>query len=228
MSWYTRFREDDSVVRYSRQPSNSNLTAVRSLVIDHLKKSFAEQDIGIAFFFCDYQDQEYQSSTAIIASLLKQLSSLRSPLPSAVVDLYKRSGRRQGRLQFEVLVNTLKGIAKEFSRTYIIIDALDECSDKNYRRSLLQILSELEMMSVKLFLTSRPHSEDIKRNLGTYPQIIVEASEADIRTYLDHKIDQDEGISDIIDDSLKTEIVDTIAKGAQGMYACQFPVVVNI
>jgi hypothetical protein len=88
---------------------------------------------------------------------------------------------------------------------------------KDIESLFLEVLEDLGKLSVRVFVTSRPHPHDIKQKLDACPKITIEASDLDIKKYLAHKIDQD-GDTDLIDKPLKEEIVTNIVNGAQGMY----------
>jgi hypothetical protein len=198
------------------------------LVIDNLRSTFVEQGVAIAFFYFDYRDQDNQSPAKVVASILKQVASLKPKLPHPVAELHKRCEEKRDDPQLQDLQNTLLLTCQEFRQTFIIVDALDEYAVGKHRAPFLRVLKELAKISVQVFVTSRPHPDDIKRNLGASPQITIEASDSDIRKYLAQKIDQD-GDTDLIDEQLKEEIVRNIASGAQGMFVSpsqQLPILI--
>jgi hypothetical protein len=186
------------------------------LVIDQLRCAFTDQNVAIAFFYFDYLDQDHQSPENVVASILKQLVSYKSMLPRPVAELHERLEKQRGHPKLQDLVTTLLLTCQEFREVFIIIDALDECDAKRHRQPFLKVLKDLKNASVKVFVTSRPYPDDIKRHLDASPEIIIEASDSDIRKYLAHKIDQD-GRPDLIDESLKDKIVTDVVNGAQGM-----------
>ena len=173
--------------------------------------------MGVAFFYCDYRDQENQSTLNMVASILKQLISSKPALPLPVVNLYERFEKSQNTFRLKALEPTLLLVYQEFRRSFVIIDALDECDAVRHRKSFLQVLKGLEGTSVRLFITSRPCSGDIKRSLGAFPQVTIEADSMDIRNFLTETIDHNDGTADIIDEALKEDIVEGIAKRAEGM-----------
>ncbi|KAE8448932.1 hypothetical protein EG329_008728 [Mollisiaceae sp. DMI_Dod_QoI] len=188
-----------------------------SLVIDQLRRTFAGQDVAVAFFYFDYRSQDYQTPANVIASLLKQIVAQSSILPPSASELYEKFKKQRDCPQFQELQNTPLLVLRDFSRLFLVIDALDECDAKKHRKPFLKVLKDLESTSAKVFVTSRPHPDDIKKSLCSCPKIKVEASDEDIRKYLAHKIEQD-GDTDLIDEKLKDEIVSSITNGARGMF----------
>lgn len=193
----------------------------RSNVIDHLRDTFTEDDVGVAFFYFDYRDQDFQSRANIIASILKQLASSGPELPGPIAEFYKRFQYVGGQPKAEDLQTVLLLTCKEFRQVFIVLDALDECDAKRHRRSFLGFLKALMNTSVQVLVTSRPHPYDIKQTLDACPTIKIEASDSDISTYLSHEI-AERGDMDLIDEHLEEEIVTTLVKGAQGMHVSLF------
>lgn len=181
--------------------------------------------MAITFFYFDYNDQDYQSPANVVASILKQLASQMSTLPLPITELHERFEKQRDHLQLQDLETTLLLTFREFRQIFIIIDALDECDAKKHRKSFLKVLKDLENTSARVFITSRPHPDDIKQALCASPRITVEAGDSDIRKYLAHKIGED-GDTDLIDEPLKEEIITNIANRAQGMLVDLFQAIV--
>jgi ankyrin repeat domain-containing protein 50 len=199
---------------------DSYLPRVRSLVIDYLRKLTGKW-LGVAYFYCDYRDPDQQTAVNVVASLLKQLLMLQNTLPIPVTELFERYDREKMQAQLEELECIFSLACREFRRSYIVIDALDECDTRN-RKSILGFLKKLGKWSASVLVTSRPHSQDIGRSLCPCSEIIIEASDTDIRKYLAHKIDEDDDIADLLDETLKQEVIRKIADGARGMLVPQF------
>lgn len=116
------------------------------------------------------------------------------------------------------LMQILKLVGVTFDRVFIIIDALDECDGKRHRKEILRILKNLEIAPFSLFVTSRPHPQDIKQHFENATRIHVEASEKDLRTFCSRMIDENENINELVDEALREDILSTISRNAQGMY----------
>jgi NACHT domain len=192
-------------------------TVLLSLVVDNLRCRFAGQNVGIAFFYCDYRDQDRQTTPNILTSLLQQLITHTPSMPLSVQELYKRYKNDRGSISLADLEETISMVLKEFKQSFILIDALDECDVNRHRKSFIQVLKRLEERSVRVFITSRPHPDDIQRALSPCSQICITASDSDIRRYLNELIDLDDAATSIIDEALKEDIVTEIVGTAQGM-----------
>lgn len=86
----------------------------------------------------------------------------------------------------------------------------------------MPFLATLQRTSrIRLFVTSRPYPEDVRKAFDPVPQISVQASDADLRKYLRRRI-EDSGNADIIDEDFRQHLIEAVAKGAQKMYANHF------
>ena len=179
---------------------------------------FAGENIGVAYFYCDYCDQQNQTISSIMASLLKQLASLRSPVPPSIMEFHEQFKRQKDSIQVIDLEAALLEISREFEQTYIVIDALDELEVGKQRLAFLDILKDLSKQGVKVFATSRPHPNDIRHILGSFPQISIEASDSDVRKYLIQTIEADIVVADIMNEPLQEEIVNVLTNNSQGMF----------
>src|SRR5436305_7690386 len=94
-------------------------------------------EIGFAFIYFDHQEAQSQKSTHYIASLLRQLEQQKHTLINSVQNIYEELSPKCRRSDLRTLSNLLSASANSFkSRIYIILDALDECTE-NCREKLL-------------------------------------------------------------------------------------------
>lgn len=166
-------------------------TILTSIVIEALYEHYkGDENIGIAYVYFDFRRREEQRMSVLLASLLKQMC--RGPaLPKCVEKLYDKHQARKTRPGQVELSETLLSVVSNFSRCFIIIDALDECqADSDIRN---QFLSEIFSIQVKcglnLFATSRFISE-ICDQFEKGLVLEISAHEEDVQRYLDHHMTQ--------------------------------------
>lgn len=167
-------------------PPDAGKTILASIVVDHLWNTIRNDDIGVAYAYCDYRKYEEQTSNNLVTSLLNQLLRQQSkPLSNDVNKLYLQHDQQGTRSSQVELFSLLQAETVNFSRIFIVIDALDECSnDDRTRQSLLERLRPLQKStSVNLMVTSRP-LPDITEEFERAMILEIRASEPDIRTYL--------------------------------------------
>jgi hypothetical protein len=131
---------------------------IASIVVDHLKTSFPDDKTGKAFLYCIYKRQDNQEIDDLLASLLGQLAVWQSMVPESIRELYNKHQRgEKPRLSRNEILEVLSSITKTYSRTFIIIDALDECKTDHIRNELLSEVYKLQEESdTRLMVTFRP------------------------------------------------------------------------
>ena len=210
-----------TVLTYGRLPpvltARALLIGHRSLVLDELLNAVGDEDIGVAYIYLDYADRQAQALDNLIASLAKQLSLWKEGSED-IKALYEQCQRGKSRPDLSKLEATLKTVCNRFKRVFFVFDALDECED-NIRRLLLAQLKSLEKSRCRFFLTSRPHLQDLQRNLCDYPKIEIKAQDLDIKLLIHKRIEDDATLSELVEDnkSLEGAIVDEIIKNAKDM-----------
>lgn len=102
-------------------------TVLTSIIVDYLETSSEHSTgIGIAHLYCSFQQQ--QRSLDLVTSLLKQLTQRRTYIPRAIKSLHERYACRASRpLPDETLAVLRSVVAFEYSKVFIVMDALDEC-----------------------------------------------------------------------------------------------------
>ena len=157
-----------------------------SSIIDKLPK--ATQSLGIAYFFFDGRDsqKDLQLHSKLIRALISQLSDARhGGITEKLADLYKSCGEIQ-QPSDEELQNVLHDILNRFSHAYIMIDALDECTDREKTLNWAKKLISDKVVNLHIVVTSRPERDIYEKFMVLDPHTIDvgEANTKDIAEYL--------------------------------------------
>ncbi|KAF7557478.1 hypothetical protein G7Z17_g720 [Cylindrodendrum hubeiense] len=195
-------------------------TIITAIVIDYLQSSFQNsKNTGIAYIYCNYQQQDEQKAEDLLSSLLKQLAQGQASLPAKVKDLYDRHQKNGTKPAFDEISTTLNYVVALYSRVFIIVDALDEChtSDGSRTRFLKEIVKLQHNSRANIFTTSRFNDEIASFFNGSLSQRIF-AADKDILTYLNNRISlQTLENSEIMDDETQSMINAKVLKAADGM-----------
>ena len=218
-----RFREwnegeSSNALLWCKGIPGAGKTVLTSLVIDHLMQRQQERGESVVYHYCDYRDENTQDPSKIWASLVRQLAMPISRVPQQLQKLYNKCSSSRRSPDVKELVSCFLEISASMSRVYIVIDALDECESVKYRSRLLETIKGLKLPSMRVFMTSRDHPEDIKRSLRDATQIVVEAHKCDIERFLSYRIEEEMDLEDLVDHEMKAEIISTIASAAEGMF----------
>ena len=192
-----------------------------SLVIDTLCKHAMDENFTVACFYFDFATQEEQSLATILGSVLKQVVGGLSEIPQPIVKAFRDRGRVIGgqRLALAEIVEFLRDISSS-QRTFICIDALDECPARQ-RAKLLDSLNQIfqESPATQIFLTGRPHIRgEVELHLaGKAVARSITPTTGDIVIFLQAKLKEDT-IPDAMDQSLEEEIIKIIPRTVSEMY----------
>jgi hypothetical protein len=180
------------------------------------------QDIGLAFIYLDHQAAQSLKPADYVSSLLRQLEQHKETLSPSIKEEYDKLSKRGFKPNLNTLTALLADSVKSFtSRTYIILDAFDECVDSG-RRELVEILDSLLSRNdrVYLFITSRPNShldaiESSSPNETRTINVVAGdgAQTRDLKRYLDSKLAKER-----MSDEERVFISQGILKKAQGLY----------
>jgi len=190
-------------------------------VIDSLCDQAGGQNATVAGFYFDFADQKDQSPTSTMGALLKQVVGGLEEIPEEILQAFQKQkkalGGRGPRLS-EIVKMLQTTSSKE--RTFICIDALDECVPES-RVKLLNSLAQIlqKSPSIRIFLTGRPHIEpEIGRHLaGKVTSLPISTKRDDIIRYLHSRLEEDT-TPDAMDSNLEADILEKIPEDVSEMY----------
>ena len=193
-------------------------TMIASIVVDNLCTRFGNDgSIGIAYLYCNFRQQQNQKPVDLLASLLGQLVQGRPSVPNSMKSLYEQHKTKRTRPPFGEISHALQSIMASYSRTFIVIDALDECgiSDGGWRKFLSEIFNLQAKTGASLFATSR-FIPDIAEEFKGSPSLEIRANSDDVRKYLDGHMPQLRSFV-LRNPDLQEEIKTEIVKAVDGM-----------
>lgn len=191
-----------------------------STVIDDVTKYCQKnRSYTLVYFYIDFNDPKKQQSAYLIRSLLTQLSFI---LPQAIDILEKlhaecNDGKRQPAPVD--LLNAFKTILGYCDHTYLVVDALDECSD---HEDLLEVIAEIiswKLDKLHVIATSRRErriEDGLTDLVSVQIGLDIDLVDADIQTYLTAKLRVDTRFRKWTKEE-QLEIKNTLMSGARGM-----------
>ncbi|KAA6412672.1 MAG: hypothetical protein FRX48_03664 [Lasallia pustulata] len=212
-------------------------TVLSSTIINAvLQEPQSKSEIAVAYFYFDFNDVEKQKSDKMIRSLITQLSRQSKKKLNKLEALFSFCNNGERQPDVEGLLIVLKEVLEGFDETYIVLDALDECSD---RKELLERMGEIQgwkLRQLRMLVTSR-WLIDIKESLEplTEPRgrICIQSSlvDADILTYVRGRLQNDRDLKRWRGmPQVQEEIETTLKEKANGMFrwaVCQLDVLQN-
>ena len=207
---------------YSLERSEHVLTACdgSSLVVDTLSDGSRRQNAAVSCFYFDFAARKEQTAVSMLGSLLKQMLSRTGRIAEDIWRALQErreaaSGRRP---QLSDIVEMLQLLTSS-QRTFMVIDALDECTAVQRFRlfdSLKEILGKSP--GARVFVTGRPHirAEIEKRLAGRVASVSIAAARDDIIQFLRVRLSEDE-TPDAMDPSLEADILEKIPANISDM-----------
>ena len=116
---------------------------------------------GLAYFYFDFNDANKQHVKGLICSLIAQLFHSRPGAAEKVHDASKSCEDGQQRPPVDSFQRCLKDILLSSPETFLIIDALDECTQREELLTLLQEICSWKLPNLKI-LTTSPSERDIE------------------------------------------------------------------
>lgn len=194
-------------------------TILSSIVIHDLKSRFGnDSKVGIAYIFCsfNYFEHQRQSQVCLLGSVLRQLLQGVPEIPDVIVAMYERNKNSESRPSLHEISEALKiTVSLLLSRTFIVLDALDECKFSTISSILRQVVELQANSNLNLLATSRPIPE-IQAKFWGVPNRGIYAVKEDIEHYLESRLaDSDCFLSRR--PQLCQKVITSITKSTRGM-----------
>jgi hypothetical protein len=154
----------------------------------------------------------------VVRNLLRQLLAHGDELPADVTSLYDRSAGGKTEPTDKVWIDTLCKLIHSSSQVYILLDGFDECPD---RIGLNRFFRSLKLTAATTYVAGRA---PIDLEVDFHRQIDVEivAPRSALATYIESYFEEDEDLSALLTDSLRTEITTTLLDYAHGVKVLWF------
>jgi hypothetical protein len=123
---------------------------------------------SLAFFYCDFRDDEKKDRRGLLSSLLSQLSEQSDAYCKILSGFYSKHRDGSQDPSDSALTECLKAMAEcpGQAPVYVVVDAIDECSNTSgtpsQREKVLSVLSMLvglRLPSLRVCITSRPETD---------------------------------------------------------------------
>lgn len=174
----------------------------------------------VSYFFFDFNDTEKQSSKKAIRSLLFRITLQQRNRLQILEQLYQKCGNGQQQPAEDVIRSLLKDAVACTGHKYIILDALDECADREDFIAFIRELVHPKHEGLRIMITSR-REKDIEEQLGSIVNYDINIQSAivdeDIRIYVRNRLATDSKLKKW-PGKVQEDIVAVLMEKADGMY----------
>jgi hypothetical protein len=202
-------------------------TILSSTIIEHLLQHCQDDSSMVtAYFYFDFNDAQKQDPELMLRSLLRQLLQRSVTIPKDVDALFSSCDNGQRQPSVHDLLGVTQQAAQVFTQVYIVIDALDECTQRSELMGMLESVVRWKPNNLHLLITSRKE-RDIESSLGIYLKeedtvcLQSDIVDKDIQRYIQQRLSSDEDLAKWEKDvDIRQEIEAALMGGARGMYVC--------
>lgn len=202
----------------------SGKTILTGFAVEHLVAEHSQAYTKIVYFFCQYDNEMSLQATTMVGSIIRQLldqdTNLFRKNEHKVRDLVE-----QKHVELAQLESLLLDILADIDRTVMILDGLDECSDKEMKL-IIKTLRSIKLQGppgLKLYLAGDDRINDL---ITTFiePAFVVHTQSTEATSDIEELVKQlvltkkEDGDLKVGDMLLYDDIVETLSTGAQGMF----------
>ena len=189
--------------------------------IDSNELNVSTAGVGIAFVYCDINAQSEQTTHTLLASIMRQLVEQKPALLRLVKETRDKQKPKLNSATLTNCIDLLASIVRELDRTFVVVDALDECAEQDDKRCLNResFVKALLDLPFQLFITSR-NLEAIFSLLEHATRLDIRSHYEDIKLYVDWRILNSPLLMANIDnkEANRNLVVDTVIKKSSDRY----------
>jgi hypothetical protein len=198
--------------------SNSNMYS--STIIENISRDcHVDPSLAIAFFYFDFTEPQKRHHASFVLALIIQLSTQCATTFRALATLHAECNHGLSQPTTAALMKILQDTIGSLRHAYVVLDALDECMEREKLCGLIEQIVDWELDGLHLLVTSR-REKDIEDHLSprVSGQIDIQSTlvDADIRVHLREQLQTDIKFK-IWPPEVQQEIETTLMNGAHGM-----------
>jgi hypothetical protein len=202
-------------------------TILSSTIVEHLlQHCHDDASMVTAYFYFDFNDAQKQDPELMIRSLLCQLLQRSSMISNGVDALFSSCGNGKRQPSLHALLEVIPQVMQQFMHVYVVLDALDECTQRPELMEVLETVAGWQLDNVHLLMTSRKE-RDIESSLESYVKkedtvcLQRDVVDKDIQRYVQQRLSDDKALAKWNKDTVvRQEIETALTNGARGMYVC--------
>jgi KaiC/GvpD/RAD55 family RecA-like ATPase len=195
-------------------------STIISAIMDAVGSHKPQSDSRLAYFYFSFQDERKQTVTSMLGSILMHLANQGAGISPSVQALFNRHQRMSTRPGKEELVSTLLMVLEEAEHVYLVVDAMDECSERERLSSVLDTLLDKARSRLHILATSR-NEADLELALEGIATSTIDIDDSkvdtDIATHVRARLEEDYQLR-AWDGPTKKRIAEALVEGAHGMY----------
>ena len=195
---------------------SASLKWYRSLVVDHLKEQREFRNIGLVYVYLDHEEEDAQDQHDIRRSFIHQLARCANRPYLPFIEIYRRHDELDAINLIDELWKHIPSFLSSFERVFFVMDGLDEYVSLMQKEIFMELIDQLRGNNLSLLITSRSRMEGLISNAKNSEELLVEASDDDLKAFCNHALKAYDGIIDM-DIQFQQYVADRIILRANGM-----------
>ncbi|KAL5113368.1 hypothetical protein ACEQ8H_008749 [Pleosporales sp. CAS-2024a] len=200
-------------------------TILSPTIIEYLlQRCHDDASMATAYFYFDFNDAQKQVPELMLCSLLSQLLQRLVTIPKGVNALFLTCNNGNRLPSLHALLEVIPQVIQQFMHVYIVLDALDECTQRSDLMKTLETVAAWQLDNMHLLMTSRKEW-DIERSLEGYVKeedticLHRDVVDKDIQQYVQQRLSYDKTLAKWNKDAaIRQEIEDALICGARGIF----------
>ncbi|KAH0372585.1 hypothetical protein KCU65_g1180, partial [Aureobasidium melanogenum] len=158
-------------------------TMITSFVVGNLLERYNnDNQVGIAYIYCQFSRHKEQTPEYLMSSILRQLLEQQNIIPNKIRSLYMSNAGKHS-LDPDEVSDLLYTVLSSFKKSILVIDALDELHTSARNGLMSHILTIQQKSNVNVYVTSR-YTKDVAQEIPNPIQVNIRAREEDLRCNL--------------------------------------------
>ena len=216
---YCAWRAGSGALLWLNGISGCGKTVLSATVIEDVSRFCSiNPDTCYAYYYFDFNDTAKRKAYSMVSSLLGMLGYSTESQPQCIRDLHDKHLSGQQEPSFDDIVSALVSVLQGRRKIYILLDALDECSEQD---RLLKCICTIESTckNVNIFVSSRREyniTEALVDRVKYDIDMKIAAVDADIELFVRNFLSTDRALSKWPSD-IRAEIKDELCGRSGGM-----------
>ena len=184
-----------------------------------LARCSSTSSMATAYFYFDFRDPDKQAFSKLVKSLVVQFSFQLGAMPTTLKSAYSDSHEGTQQPSIETMLGIIQESLRGFAHSYMILDALDECSDLEDLLEFFEIVPQWDNPRLHILVTSR-RVKDIEESIEslTTKQISIEGAlvNQDVHKFIQERLRKDPKLKKW-PEKTRMEIEEALMSRADGM-----------
>lgn len=172
---------------------------------------------GLAYFYYAFDDTRLQSPMHMVKSMVYQLATRTKKFPQVVANMFDRAQDQHGLLDIDNYIEIFQAYTDIFPKTYLVIDALDECSSSDGLKEVFHkmIYEKSLKLNILSFSRDKRQTAQLLRQLN-FSTLHLNAVDSDIENFVSHQIQTNPRFH-MLPASLRAEVTTKIVAESNGL-----------